>query len=199
MFPLSSNGKALSSFPVMSFNSPRTQGSARFPSGSRIPGSAGYAMTPAQWKKVLLIPGRRGERLLEGRWNIIEWDPEHQWQADPSLFPLLNPWATLRSRRSAGDKLPTLTWQNRVQCKVQGMVWERLPVFQCEEYLSFTGIRSRISMGGAFRRELSSAQWRGIRMLVGDQPGSPIYWYVESWDGLNRNAATEVMFFLLEK
>jgi hypothetical protein len=33
---------------------------------------------------------------------------------------------------------------------------------------------------------------------VGDQSGSPIYWYVESWDGLNRREATEVMFFLLE-
>ncbi len=36
-------------------------------------------------------------------------------------------------------------------------------------------------------------------MLVLDQPGSPIYWYVESWDGLNRNATTEVMVFELEE
>ena len=36
-----------------------------------------------------------------------------------------------------------------------------------------------------------------VRRLVGDETGSTIYWYVESWDGLGRNARTETMNFLL--
>jgi len=33
--------------------------------------------------------------------------------------------------------------------------------------------------------------------LAGDVSGSTIFWYVESWDGANRNKKTEVMSFTL--
>jgi len=40
-------------------------------------------------------------------------------------------------------------------------------------------------------------QWTAVRKLVGDVSGSKIYWYVESWDGLNRNSKTGAMIFIL--
>ena len=51
--------------------------------------------------------------------------------------------------------------------------------------------------GGEFNKGLSSGQWKGIMKLVNDVVGSTIYWYVESWDGLNRSAKTDVMEFVL--
>jgi hypothetical protein len=94
------------------------------------------------------------------------------------------------------NELPTLTWLN--QCNSKFRVWfGNDPSFFVRRFVSYS-IPDPEANGGVFSRELSSSQWRGIRLLVFDQPGSPIYWYVESWDGLNREAATEVMFFLLE-
>jgi hypothetical protein len=51
--------------------------------------------------------------------------------------------------------------------------------------------------GGIFARELMSSQWQGIRNLVGDQSGSRIYWYVESFDELKRRSVSVVKSFVL--
>jgi hypothetical protein len=51
--------------------------------------------------------------------------------------------------------------------------------------------------GGIFTKLLRKSQWKAIRRVVGDTPGSTIYWYVESWDGLGRYAKTGVMSFVL--
>jgi hypothetical protein len=48
-----------------------------------------------------------------------------------------------------------------------------------------------------FARQLTSSQWTGIRKLVGDVSGAAITWKVESWDGMNRHAETDVMSFVL--
>ena len=58
-------------------------------------------------------------------------------------------------------------------------------------------IQSPNKNNGIFEKGLTSHRWAAIRNLVGDVSNSPIYWYVESFDKVKRNAETEVMSFIL--
>jgi hypothetical protein len=53
------------------------------------------------------------------------------------------------------------------------------------------------NLSETFTKDLTSSQWSSIRKLVGNAAGATIYWYIESWDGLKRNAKTDVMSFVL--
>ena len=93
------------------------------------------------------------------------------------------------------NKLPVLTWQNN--CNVKFRVWFGIdPGFLLKNALTFYISDPNLN-GGIFLKELTSEQWQRIRRWVGDQPGTTIFWYVESWDGLNRYSVTEVKSFVL--
>jgi hypothetical protein len=62
--------------------------------------------------------------------------------------------------------------------------------------LSFN-IKNPNDNGGQFTKELTSSQWKAIRKVVNDVSGSSIYWYIESWDVLNRPVETDVSSFVL--
>ena len=154
-----------------------------------------YGMPPLQWKKVLSIPGANGGTVYwrvvgsrsdgttgsSGTRSILIAPP--QPVEDASIFPV------------SQSKLPVLTWKN--QCNIKFRVW----------FGSDAGFSKRVSVfmkvadpnldGGIFARELMSSQWQGIRNLVGDQSGSRIYWYVESFDELKRRSVSVVKSFVL--
>jgi len=162
----------------------------------KVPGTPVFAMNSVQWRKVLLIPGSGGGPVY---WRVVGTSSNGTQSTSgkraifiPGPQPVADPVMSPVSR----SEPPTLTWLN--QCNTKFRVWfGNDPSFYVRKSV-FYSIPDPEVNGGVFSRELSSSQWRGIRMLVLDQPGSPIYWYVESWDGLNRSATTEVMVFLLE-
>ena len=45
--------------------------------------------------------------------------------------------------------------------------------------------------GGYLPTTLTSSQWTTIQNLVGRITGSTVYWYVESWDEVNRRTITQ--------
>lgn len=152
-------------------------------------------MTPVQWKKVLLIPGAEGGKVY---WRVVGTTSNGaQSTSDKrSLLisapqPVGNPVISPVSRNT----LPVLTWQNR--CNVKFRVWFGSDAGFSRKIILPFHVSDLTLNGGTFSKELTQAQWLTIRMLVGNEPGSIIYWYVESWDGLNRDVATEVMSFIL--
>ena len=98
------------------------------------------------------------------------------------------------SSTSKSDQ-PELFWQNN--CNIKFKAWFGIDEgFSKKATYTFT-IKNPNDNGGNFLKTLTSGQWKAIRRLVGDQTGSTLYWYVESWDGLGRYAKTDVMSFLL--
>ena len=95
------------------------------------------------------------------------------------------------------ESLPILTWQNN--CNIKFRVWfGNDPGFMPRTTVFFQTKNPELNRG-IFTKQLTYGQWLGIRRLVGDQAGSKIYWYVESFDGLNRMTSTEVQSFILEE
>jgi hypothetical protein len=91
--------------------------------------------------------------------------------------------------------LPALSWENN--CNIKFKVWFGSDdAFSKKTIYSFN-IKSPNDNEGNFTKNLTLGQWKAIRRLIGDQNGSTIYWYVESWDGLGRYNKTEVMDFVL--
>ena len=153
-------------------------------------------MTLSEWKKVLKIPGTNGGNvywrvtgtLSDG--TVINSDIRSIIVSEPQpiMDPILSP--AIRSG------LPELTWQNN--CNVNFKVWFGSdPTFAKRRIFSFRLTDPNVDEG-IFSRQLTQLQWLLIRRLVGDKSGLPIYWYVESQDGLNRSMTTDVMSFELE-
>ena len=151
------------------------------------------AFPAASWKKVMTMPGTSGGtvywRVQGKRANGTTGLSEVFWLGiDPSEAvgnPALSP--------TSKSALPVLSWTNN--CDTKFKVW-----FGSDESLtkkvpySFT-VKNPNEDGGVFSQGLASAQWKAVRKLVNDVVGSTIYWYVESWDGLNRYSKTDVMSF----
>ena len=188
--------KVTVSFPNYELQFSADPGFSIIPVKIKVPGTPAYTMNPTQWKKVLSIPGAEGGTVY---WRVIGTSSSGAQTISgkrailiPGPQPVGDPVISPVSRSHS----PTLTWQN--ECNVKFRVWfGNDPGFSVRRSIFYSTPDPEVN-GGVFSRELSSSQWRGIRMLVLDQPGSPIYWYVESWDRLNRYATTDVMTFLLE-
>jgi subtilisin family serine protease len=154
-----------------------------------------HIMTSYQWKRVLSIPGANGGTVY---WRVagIESGGAVILSGNRSILiapaqPVGVPAVSPVSR----NDLPILTWQNR--CNLKFKLWfGRDPGFSRKVSLSYR-VPDPESNGGNFSRKLTSGQWSGIRRLVADLPSTPIYWYVESWDGLGRYTRTETMSFVL--
>jgi hypothetical protein len=149
-------------------------------------------LSSATWKKVLMIPGSSGGAVY---WRVI--GSGTTVKSEVRLFGVEAADAVGNPEISPTSKnfLPTLSWENN--CGVKFKAW-----FGSDE--SFTkkvsyafSIKNPNDNGGLFSKGLTSGQWKAIRKLVNDTPGSMIYWYVESWDGLNRYSKTVNMSFTL--
>ena len=141
------------------------------------------------WKKILSIPG--GQVF----WRVVG-TRTNKTQATSNVCLLLvgaaqeveNPEISPTAKAS----LPTLSWTNR--CNIKFKVWfGNDSQFSKRKSFSF----NLKNPSGTFSKALTSSQWSSIRKLVGDVSGSTVYWYVESWDGLNRRSQTDVMSFVL--
>ena len=153
-----------------------------------------YSLSSSQWKKVLSIPGPEGGTVY---WRVVgmksDGKPEISNQHS-ILIPLPEPVGNPAISPVSRTGLPVVTWQNHCNSKLK--MW-----FGADPGLARTSVVVQIpdptANGGNLSKALTSGQWLRIRKLVGDQPGSRIYWYVDSWDTLNRYSATEVMSFVL--
>ncbi|HSB05555.1 MAG TPA: S8 family serine peptidase [Thermodesulfobacteriota bacterium] len=159
-------------------------------------GTPAYAMPSSQWKRVLLIPGDGGGTIY---WRVVGTTSNGSQSTSNrrsirvgTPLPVGNPAISPVSQGA----LPLLTWQNR--CNVRFKVWFGSDAGFSRKAAFFLRLSDSTLSDGTFSKELTPAQWLGIRRLVGDNAGSKIYWYIESWDGLNRNSATAAMSFILQ-
>ncbi len=156
-------------------------------------------MAANTWKKVLLLPGGAGGTVY---WRTVGTRTDKTTStSDVYSITVQSPQAAGSPSLSSASKssLPSLSWQN--DCNIKFKVW-----FANDSDFTKAGIKKKALVFniknpndnvGTFTRQLTSGQWTSIRKLVEDASGSPIYWYIESWDGLKRYAKTEVMNFNL--
>jgi hypothetical protein len=152
-------------------------------------------LTLPVWKKVFLLPGSAGGTVS---WKLIgsRFGPTKE-ESDSLSFQIGAPPPVQDPKISPTNwSLPTLTWN--IICHSKFRVWFGTDAaFSKSTKLTFTGSVPPQEVG-SFTRQLTSNQWKAIRNLVGDQSGERIYWFVETWDGLNRRSATVPVPFILD-
>ena len=150
-------------------------------------------MTSTNWKKVLLMPGVSGGTIY---WRVVGTRTNKTTFITQSLSIVINPPQAVGNATispTSKGSLPQLSWQNNCDIKFKASFGSDAGFSQKTGY-SFT---IQNPNAGDFLKSLASGQWKAIRKLVGDISGSPIYWYVESWDKLNRHTVTGDMSFVL--
>jgi len=154
--------------------------------------SSSTAINSNTWKKVLSIPvGTAYWRVVGTRMNrTIATSEVHSFTVE-SGQTVGNPRIVDVSKKSS----PSLSWENN--CNIKFKVWFGSDPGLTRHYTLTSNIKNPTESGGEFSKTLTSSQWMAVRKLVGDASGSTIYWYVESWDGLNRYNKTELMDFVL--
>jgi len=161
------------------------------------------SITSASWNKILLLPGTGGGMVY---WQItgtmgdkaktVVHSPVRSMHIYPA-FPVGD--IAISPTAITGPTLPTLSWWNN--CAVKFKVWfgngqDFSSKTTKKTSLSFT-VKSPNDNGGVFTKQLTSGQWTTIKKLVGSSTTNPIYWYVESWDGLKRYSKTSTEQFTL--
>jgi len=164
-------------------------------------GASELVIPSSSWKKVLVLPGASGGTVY---WKVVGTMTDGT-MVESDVFSLTvegpkmvsNPMISPTSETT--PPFPTLTWENN--CNIKFKAW-----FSSDPDFSKRGIKkTALSFNiknpndneGLFTKTLTSSQWTTIRKLVGDANGSSLYWYIESWDALNRFTKTEVMSFVL--
>jgi subtilisin family serine protease len=154
-----------------------------------------YMMSTYQWKRILSIPGPSGGTIY---WRVVGYNQNGNiTPSDKRSILILPPQPVGDPVISpvSRNKLPVLTWENH--CNVKFKVWFSIdPGFLIKNGLTFYISDPNLN-GGVFSKELTSEQWQRIRRWGGDQPGTTIFWYVASWDALNRYSVSEVKGFVL--
>jgi tripartite motif-containing protein 71 len=160
-----------------------------------VPASGtGIAMPLDNWKTIMLIQGPSGGtvywRVVGTRANGTTQKSEVGSIVIDSLQPAGNPTIAPTVRRPK----PILTWRTNCNTKFKA-VFGSDSGFTKKTY----SIEIANPAGGDFTafKTLSSLQWMKIKLLVKNKSGSTIYWYIESWDELGRQAKTNVMSFVL--
>jgi len=147
------------------------------------------------WKTVLSIPGASGGSVY---WRVVGTQANKTTFTSEKNSIMIDPAQAVGSPLISGTtkrSLPTLSWEN--SCNIKFKVWfGNNENFSKKTALSFN-IKKPNDNGGVFGKSLTRDQWTSVRRLAGDVSGSTIFWYVESWDGANRNKKTEVMSFTL--
>jgi hypothetical protein len=147
------------------------------------------------WKKIMSMPGG-GEGAVY--WKVIGIKADKTTETSEVRSIIIesseavgNPNISSASKSS----IPSLSWENN--CGKKFKAWFGSDSnFAKKKVFSFS-VTNPMDNGGEFERQLTASQWTSIRKLVGDASGSTIYWKVESWDGMNRRAVTDVMGFVL--
>jgi hypothetical protein len=150
-------------------------------------------MKSSTLKKIIFVPGVEGGPVY---WRVIGIKADKTTlTSDVRMIwigggqPVGSPEITPTQKSS----LPTLSWESK--CNKKFKVWFGSDSsFTKKKSLSFS---IADPTENTFTTPLTSSQWTGIRKLVGDVSGSTISWKVESWDGMNRHAETDVMSFVL--
>ncbi len=199
-------GCSLYSLPTFSWNAGESFSSyeiqfSKTQNFDSIPVKVGTSSTTAviqkAWNKVLLIPGTAGGPVY---WRVVG-ERANKTTAISGIFSMIvDPAQAVENPNiinTSKSSLPTLSWQN--ECNVKFRVWfGNDGNFSKKASLSFN-IKNPNDNQGVFTRQLLKDQWKTIRNVVGDVSGSTIYWYVESWDGVNRRSLmTPPASFLLE-
>jgi hypothetical protein len=150
-------------------------------------------MKSSTLKKILLMPGASGGLVY---WRVVGTKPNKATEISDVrsivVWPAQAAGSPAISSTSKGSS-PTLSWLNN--CNKKFKVWfGNDSSFTKKKALTFSVTDPTEN---TFTTQLTASQWTAIRKLVGDVSGSAIYWKVESWDGLNRHAQTDVMSFVL--
>ena len=130
---------------------------------------------PVYWKVI----GTKADKTTETSDVRMIWIGGAQPVGSPEISP------------TQKSSLPTLSWENK--CNKKFKVWFG-SIFTKKNVLT---INVADPTENTFATQLTSSQWTGIMKLVNNMSGSTVYWKVESWDGLNRHAETDVMSFVL--
>lgn len=146
----------------------------------------------ATWKEVMMIPGLGGTVY----WRVIgtKADEITETSGVRNFVTRVESAGDLKISPTSKRSKPTLTWEKNCNTKFK-MVFGSDSSFMKRTYSIEIG--NPDGSEGTFSKTLTFQQWLRIKMLVRNKTGSSIYWYVESWDGLNRYAKTEVMNFTL--
>jgi len=151
------------------------------------------------WKKVLLAPGLKASGsstpLAAGGpvfWRVIGTRSDKTLVNSDTLSlqidtpqPVGNPTITDTSKSS----LPTLSWDNN--CNIKSTVWfGNNASFTHKTSVTFN-VKDPTQNGGVFTETLTSSQWTAVQSVTGRVTGSVVYWYVQSWDGTNRQVVTQ--------
>ena len=161
------------------------------------PSNSTLSINSSTWKKILLLPGLTGGRVY---WKVVGIKSDRsKIESDPSSFIIEGPTAVGNPQLSHTSRTasppPTLSWEN--ECNLMFKVWFGSDSgFTKKKPFSFK-VTNPNDNAGVFTGVLTSQRWTTVRKLVGDVSGSEIYWYVESWDGLNRTSKTGNMSFTL--
>jgi len=152
-------------------------------------------MKSSTMKKIISMPGAEGGAVY---WRVVGTKANKETlTSDVRMISISGgqPVGSMEISPTQKSSLPMLSWENK--CNKKFKVWfGNDSSFTKKSNLSFS-LTNPMDNGGEFERQLTSSQWTGIRKLVGDASGSTIYWKVESWDGMNRYAQTDVMSFVL--
>jgi hypothetical protein len=162
----------------------------------KIPGTITQkTMKSTAWKRTMLIPGSSGGKAY---WRFLGTRANQStFTSEVRSILIEPPQAVGRPNISNTQRgsVPALSWDNH--CNIKFRVWFGSDSHFTKE-IGFTfHIQSPNKNNGIFEKGLTSHRWAAIRNLVGDVSNSSIYWYVESFDKLKRNAQTEVMSFIL--
>lgn len=151
-----------------------------------------FLLNRNQWKKIFNLANENGGEVY---WRVVGLTENgssiisnvHSLSISPPLT--VGDWAIFLTKKS---ELPVLSWKNNCNKKVK--VWfGKDPNFNVSKVLIYS-IGSGIE---TFQKTLTKSQWKSIRALVEDQSGVPIYWFIESWDIMNRYSRTGIRFFYL--
>jgi hypothetical protein len=147
------------------------------------------------WTKVLSIPGMAGGSVF---WRVVGTSANKTTVTSGVFSIIIDPAQAVGNPgivNTSKSSLPTLSWANN--CNIKFKVWfGNNENFSKKAALSFN-IKNPNDNGGVFGKSIPRSPWISVRNLVKDVSGSTIFWYVESWDGANRNKKTEPMSFTL--
>ncbi len=163
--------------------------------------TATAAIPKSTWQTILSKPGKSGGVVY---WRVVGTRSDLTIATGETSFilvgppqPVLDPMFSHHSK--TGTPPPTITWKNNFNTTFKVWVGND-PDFTkvgMKKFVSPLIYDDVCADGGIFDGPLTTSQWASVWGVVNGIPGSTIWWYVESWDGLNRSTKTNVMSFVL--
>lgn len=151
------------------------------------------------WKKVLTAPGATttgsSATFSSGGpmfWRVVGTRSDKSTVISDSLSFVVDPPEAVESLtivNTSKSSVPILSWDNN--CNVKFKVWFGNNANFFKKTSLSLNIKNPNDNGGIFTDSLNSSQWLSVQQLVGKVSGSPIWWYVESWDGANRRVISQ--------